>query len=205
VQASTSVDRISTPVASTKERTAVTTPQEFIASALMRERNRAGLTISELARKAAVGKSTLSQLEAGSGNPSLETLWSLATALGIPFWRLVEPVTDTVTVIRVGEGRGIEAAESKYIGTLLSASPKSVCRDIYRISAEPGPPRKSTPHAAGTVEHVILVAGQALVGPIDSPTTLNPGDYMSYRGDAPHIFEALEAGTIATLISESLL
>jgi transcriptional regulator with XRE-family HTH domain len=32
-----------------------------------------------------------SQLEAGNGNPSLETLWSLCVALDIPFARLLEP------------------------------------------------------------------------------------------------------------------
>lgn len=183
----------------------MTTPQEFIATALLRERTKAGLTITELARQAGIGKSTLSLLETGSGNPSLETLWALATALGIPFWRLVEPSLDDVTVIRLGEGNRIEAQDSHYAGTLLSAGTRGVRRDIYRVEAEPGPARRSTPHTAGTIEHVTLIAGKALVGPLNEPLELHPGDYISYRGDQPHIFDALEPGTIATLISETLL
>ena len=31
---------------------------------------------------------------------------------------------------------------------------------------------------------------------------LHPGDYLSYAGDAPHVFEALAPGTSAVLISE---
>jgi transcriptional regulator with XRE-family HTH domain len=183
----------------------MTSPQEFIASALLRERTKAGLTMTELARRAGIGKSTLSLLETGSGNPSLETLWALSTALGIPFWRLVEPSVDAVTVIRVGEGNGIAAEDANYVGTLLSAGTRGVRRDIYRVEAEPGPARRSTPHAAGTIEHVTLVAGRALVGPLNEPIELHPGDYISYRGDQPHLFDALEPGTIATLISETLL
>lgn len=183
----------------------MTTPQEFIAAALVRERTRAGLTLSELARRAEIGKSTLSSLESGNGNPSLETLWALSAALGIPFWRLVEPAAETATVIRLDEGNRITAEGSAYEGTLLSAGSQGVRRDIYRIRAEPGPARRSSPHTAGTMEHVTLVAGRALVGPIDSPVELHPGDYIGYRGDLPHIFDALEPGTIAVLVSESLL
>ena len=31
---------------------------------------------------------------------------------------------------------------------------------------------------------------------------LSPGDYIRYPGDVPHVFEALEPGTRAVLVSE---
>ena len=34
------------------------------------------------------------------------------------------------------------------------------------------------------------------------PVELGPGDYMSYPGDVPHVFEALEPGTLAVMLSE---
>lgn len=49
---------------------------------------------------------------------------------------------------------------------------------------------------------MILSAGQAHVGPSDSPVLLNPGDYLTYPGDAAHVFEATMPGTSAVLISE---
>jgi len=63
------------------------TPISIIANALVRERQRAGLSLAEVARRAGIAKSTLSQLEAGNGNPGIETLWSLCVALNIPFSR----------------------------------------------------------------------------------------------------------------------
>ena len=45
-------------------------PIDRIAASIRRERERTGLSLSELARSAGVAKSTLSQLESGSGNPS---------------------------------------------------------------------------------------------------------------------------------------
>ncbi|MGH3267186.1 MAG: helix-turn-helix domain-containing protein, partial [Trebonia sp.] len=63
----------------------------LVSMSLRRERAKTGLSLTELARRAGIAKSTLSQLESGSGNPSLETLWALANALGVPLSRLIDP------------------------------------------------------------------------------------------------------------------
>lgn len=178
-------------------------PRPVIAAALRRERERAGLSQSELARRASVAKSTLSQLEAGTGNPGVETLWALATALGITFSRLVEPPPDEVRLVRAGEGPRTEAERASYSATLLSSAPPGTRRDLYRLTAEPGRARRSDPHPEGTVEHLVLATGRALAGPVADPVELGPGDYLRYPGDAPHVFDALEPGTSAVLVSES--
>ncbi|WZB72959.1 helix-turn-helix transcriptional regulator [Achromobacter xylosoxidans] len=64
-------------------------PIGLLATALRRERERAGMSLAELARRAGLAKSTLSQLESGTGNPSLETLWALAMALDVQVSRLI--------------------------------------------------------------------------------------------------------------------
>lgn len=177
-------------------------PLDIIARALRRERDNAGLSITDLARRAGIAKSTLSQLESGSGNPSVETLWALAVALGVPLSRLVDPPKPTVTVIRAGEGPVIYSERADYTATLLAASPPNARRDLYVIRAEPGSARNSDPHNPGTVEHVWLGTGRALVGHPDDPVTLSPGDYIAYPGDLPHIFQALEPGTAAVFLME---
>jgi len=173
-----------------------------VAAALKRERTRAGFSLSETARRAEIAKSTLSQLEAGEGNPSIETLWALSTALGVPFSHLVDPPRRVVQVIRAGEGPQFAAGDAAYTASLLSASPANARRDVYLIQAEPGSSRNSDAHGRGTVEHVVISTGRALVGPADAPVELGVGDYMAYPGDEPHVFEGLESGTSAVLISE---
>ncbi|MBL1078610.1 helix-turn-helix transcriptional regulator [Nocardia sp. 2] len=179
------------------------TPQEHIAAALRRERARAGLSLSEVAKRAGIAKSTLSQLESGTGNPSVETLWALCVALGIQFAQLFELPRPRVQVIRAGEGTVVFSEHADYRSILLSAAPPNVRRDFYRITAEPGEPRRSEPHMSGVMEHVVLGAGRARVGLIEAPEELGPGDYVSYPGDLPHVFEALEPGTWATMVLES--
>ncbi|SJN29849.1 putative DNA-binding protein [Microbacterium esteraromaticum] len=176
--------------------------RERIARSLRHERESAGISVSELARRASISKATISQLENGSGNPSVETLWALGDALGIPFATLVEERVSAPRLIRLGDHAGVPSAASPYLATLLSAAAPGVRRDIYLIQAEPGEPRRSLPHHAGTTEHVVLVSGEALIGPAESPELLHPGDYISYQGDAPHIFEAKAARTSAVMVTE---
>lgn len=177
-------------------------PLDALAAALRRERARSGLSLSEVARRAGVSKSTLSQLEAGSGNPSLETLWALCVTLDVPFARLFDPPRPRTQVIRADEGLTVAAAEADYRATLLAAGPPGARRDLYRVDAEPGTARDSEPHMPGVVEHVLLTSGRALVGLTSEPVELRPGDYVAYPGDLPHTFEALAPHTRAVLVTE---
>ncbi|ROO84666.1 XRE family transcriptional regulator [Actinocorallia herbida] len=190
---------------SSEQEPTISTPDIIttIATSLRRERERAGLSLTELARRAKLAKSTLSQLESGTGNPSVETLWALSLALRVPFSRLVEPPLPPVHVIRADEGPYTRSEEAPYGVALLSPCPPGARRDLFRIVAEPGAPRlTTTPHQAGVREHVVLAEGRALVGPVDATVELDPGDYVCYPGDTQHIFEALAPGTTAVMIIE---
>ena len=191
------------PVAASKAPVAASkAPLEVIAASLRRERRRSGLSLTEVARRAGIAKSTLSQLESGTGNPSLETLWAICVALDAPFSRLLDPPRPPIQVIRADEGPTVAAAEADYQATLLAACPPGARRDVYRIQAEPGHARASEPHMPGVLEHVVVGAGRALVGVAGEAAELRPGDYIRYPGDVPHVFQALEAGTRAVLVSE---
>lgn len=174
-----------------------------VAAAVRRERERSGLSLSELARRAGLSKSTLSQVEAAAGNPGVETIWALAAALDVSFATLIDPPEQQVQFVGVDEEPETVAAEgSPYLATLLSAAPNGSRRDLYRIRCEPGTPRRSDPHQAGTVEHVVLVRGRALVGPVTDPVELGVGDYLSYPASVAHTFEALRPGTTAVIVVE---
>jgi transcriptional regulator with XRE-family HTH domain len=177
-------------------------PLAAIAVALRRERERAGLSLTEVARRAGIAKSTLSQLESGTGNPSVETLWALGVALGVPFSQLVEPPAPLVRVVRAGEGTRIHSEHAAFTGVLLSAGSTHVRRDIYIIEIEPGAVRMAEPHIPRSVEHLVVSAGRMRAGPVAAPIELGPGDYATFRGDVPHSYEALETGTWGVQVME---
>jgi transcriptional regulator with XRE-family HTH domain len=177
-------------------------PLTAIAAALRRERERAGLTLSEVARRAGLAKSTLSQLESGTGNPSVETLWALGVALGVPFSQLVDPPAPQVRVVRAGEGAVIQSDQAAFVATLLSAGSPHTRRDLYVIALEPGSVRSAKAHIPGSIEHIVLAAGRMRAGPLGALIELGPGDYATFRGDTPHSYEALAPGTWGMQVME---
>ena len=177
-------------------------PLATIATALRRERERAGISLTELAKRAGLAKSTLSQLESGTGNPSVETLWALGVALGVPFSQLVEPPAPQVRVVRAGEGPRISSGHASFTASLLSAGSPHGRRDLYLFEVEPGPARQADPHLPGSIEHLVVAAGRVRTGPEGSLVDLGPGDYATFRGDVAHSYEALEPGTWVVLVME---
>ncbi|AGZ40154.1 putative transcriptional regulator [Actinoplanes friuliensis DSM 7358] len=177
-------------------------PLSTIAAALRRERERVGISLAELARRAGLAKSTLSQLESGTGNPSVETLWALGVALGVPFSRLVEPPAPPIRVIRAGEGPRLPSDHADFFGTLLAAGSTHARRDLYVVELEPGTGRQAEAHIPGSIEHLVVAAGRIRTGPSGDEVDLGPGDYVMFPGDVPHRYEALEPGSWAILLME---
>lgn len=179
-----------------------TAPLLSMAAAVRRERERHGISLAELARRAGIAKSTLSQLESGAGNPSVETLWALAMVLDVPFSRLVDPPSEPVQVIRSGQGMVLRSDQAPFAATLLSACPPGARRDLHVMTAEPGATRAAHAHLRGTTEHLVVTAGRWRAGPTGSEVELEPGDYARFPGDRPHAYEALAAGSAAVLVME---
>ncbi|AOS62890.1 helix-turn-helix domain-containing protein [Actinoalloteichus hymeniacidonis] len=177
-------------------------PLDIIAAALRRERGRAGLTLSEVARRAGVAKSTLSQLEAGNGNPSVETLWALGVALDVPFSRLVDPPNRPIQVIRADEGLRVRSEQADFDARLLSSCPPGARRDVYTVTLQPDGVRMAEGHLPGTVEHLVVAAGALRAGPVDQVVELGRGDYLSFPGDVPHLYEATAIDTSIVLVME---
>ena len=156
-------------------------------------RMQAGLTLADLAAAAGLGKSTLAQLESGKANPSVETLWALATALRVPFARIVEEERPAMRVVRAVDVPAMHSAEAPgWAGRMLSASHARGTFDLYSLELDAGTIRNADPHHAGVVEHLVVVVGRLRVGPQTGPVELGPGDLVTFGADVPHVYEALE-------------
>jgi len=161
-----------------------------------------GMSLGELATRAGLGKSTLSMLEAGKGNPSIETLLAVAAALQVPFGQLVEPAAPRVQVIRAGEGIHVAAEGSALHVELLTSSNRRAGFELYVLESEPGAAHAAKPHIGGAVEHLLILSGRMRVGPVDGAVEIGPGDLATFAGDVEHRYETLEPGTRAVMLME---
>jgi transcriptional regulator with XRE-family HTH domain len=165
-----------------------------------RLRERAGLSLRELATRAALSTSTLSNLEAGTGNPGVETLVHISGALGVPFSELVMPHEPDVLVQRADQGVVVEAAGADFTSRLLLAANGRSVTEVYEATMEPGELYRAEPHLPGVTESVIVIRGQMRAGPIDATVELAPGDRATFAADQLHSYQALTPGTRAVLV-----
>lgn len=175
----------------------------LVSRSIVRERNRAGLSLSALAEKAGIAKSTLSQLEAGQGNPSLETLWSIATALDVPFNFLFEAPLPRTNLVRASEGEAISSNLSAHSATLLADCPPNRQRVLYRLELKGGAIRNVDPHHQGTIEHAFVCSGTVRLGPIGQEEEIGPGDYFRYPADETHHYESLTETSLLLIVMDT--
>jgi transcriptional regulator with XRE-family HTH domain len=168
-----------------------------------RLRTQKGWSLERAAKAAGIGKSTFAQLETGTSNPSLETLWAVAMAFDVPIGSLIGSVHGLSRLVTPADRSRLQSDSHTYqIQMLLSLGPLRGV-EISLLEIEPGPPRLSQPHLQGSVEHVFMIQGALRVSPGDRDASdLREGDLFSFSGEVVHSYEALEPGTRGLIIMQ---
>src|SRR5205807_4683711 len=136
-----------------------------------------GLSLSDLARKSLVAKATLSALEAGRGNPTIETIGAIANALGVPSSDLLAEPEVAVLVVRAGQRARVPGTDD--IVFLERVVGRSII-ELYELSCPPGSRRDVAPRGPGVVEHVLVTRGRLVTGTADEPVELRVGDFAQF-------------------------
>jgi transcriptional regulator with XRE-family HTH domain len=168
---------------------------EVIAANLHRLRTARRLSLATLAARADVAKATLANLEQGRGNPTIETLWSLALGLGVAFSDLLEDRRETtMVVVRAQQGAHVRGSTpgGQLDLRLLDRIERGGLVEVFDMFLPAGTEHLGGPHGSGVVERVFLYTGTITVGPAVDPLTLGPGDYARYSGDRPHVYRSAD-------------
>jgi transcriptional regulator with XRE-family HTH domain len=167
-----------------------------VARALRTHREARGLSLTQTATRAGLSKTILSTIEAGAGNPSLETLWRIARALDVTLGTLLgddDPVLSRV--IRFAD-RELVASESGMQSRLIYGDGRARRVETLDMELEPGMAYASAPHAPGTEELVICLSGSMTVGPDGFEVELGERDALHFAADVPHGYRS-EDGCLA--------
>lgn len=161
---------------------------------LRRIRNERNMSLSELARRSGIAKATLSTLETGLGNPTVQTLSDLSDALGVFPGDLI--ADRTPQLLRTDDSEIIESEGTRgRLVTRISAS----AVDVYEVTFIEGIPHMSVLHVPGAWEHVYLISGRLHLGFDDNEVILEAGDSIRYPLEEGVGITALE-GNAKTLL-----
>ena len=149
-----------------------------------------GLSLSELARRASVGKGTLSEIESGHRNPTVETLYAICEPLGTPLTALL------------GEDPGVASASAQGLRTVLLSVRHLPERTVEVFRAEfPADADHTSPgHGPGVTEHLTIVSGAMRVGPVGHETTVETGETFTWSSAGPHRYTTVRGPGEAVLV-----
>ncbi len=152
-----------------------------IGKQIRERRNEVGLSLRDLGKLAGVTASFLSQVENDQVSPSLSSLQSIATALNVPMFSLLND-SPNGNVVRAAECRRLAFEESNISYDLLTAD-FSRQMMAYRIQIEPFARRVAQKLAKPTEQwmHVIQGRLQIMIGA--ETYHLEVGDTVYYDGD----------------------
>jgi transcriptional regulator with XRE-family HTH domain len=167
------------------------------------------MTLSALAAQAGVAKSTLSLIERGQGNPSIDTVWALAAALGVPFASLFhdEPSADDVLVVRADDAAivAVDDAGLRSQGLVirhLLTRPGHALTEVYTLELEEGAVRHAEPHVSGLFEHLVVGRGTIEISTESFSHEASAGDLISFRADRPHSYRVIEGPVLLVSVHE---
>jgi transcriptional regulator with XRE-family HTH domain len=161
-----------------------------IAANVRRRREAAGLSLAQLAELAGIAKGTVSAIEAGEANPTVDTVYALAAALGCAMAELLADAPDPMLVEVRGGGprKRMGALDGRLLQRFTPTGPV----EVFQVSLANRRTVRSQPHAQGVYEHVWVAAGRIRLGPTEDPFELVPGDYVCFAGWREHDYRALE-------------
>jgi len=160
---------------------------------LRRLRTRQGHSLERLAKRSGVSRAMLSQIETGKSAPTINLLWKVATALGVPFATLLDSqkIHGTV-VLRADDAKVLASHDGRFTSRALFPFDGERKVEFYELRLAPNHVEHADPHAAGTVENIVVTRGRIEVrSGRDSPSVLEQGDAILFEADVPHSYRNL--------------
>jgi XRE family transcriptional regulator, regulator of sulfur utilization len=153
------------------------------------ERRRRRLSLEDLAARAGVSRSMLSDVERGGKAPTVLVLDRIATGLDTSIARLLgEERSSRVVVMRRGE-QDVAHDPSGWERVILSPVLRGVEFELMRTTIPGGVDAGAfSPHAAGSREYLAMERGTLMLTLDGTPFALRAGDSVYYAGDCWHAF-----------------
>lgn len=157
---------------------------KIIAHNLKRIRSERNLSQGQLADLAGISKVIISQIEKGDSNPTINTIWKLTGALGLPYTSLLE--MEEVRAVHIKSKEASELVEDGY--HIFSYYPKNAERnfEIYRIEMDIGCDHSSIGHSTNSFEYVVVNEGTITIHVGENEYALEKNDALYFNGSLPH-------------------
>ena len=153
---------------------------------LHRVRKQKGLSLEKVADVTGVSKGMLHQIERGEAQPTVTTLWKIATGLNISFSSLLKEDEAVVSVVKPPETPDVTEDNGKCKVFLLFPFDPQTRFEIFTIVLSPTGSYVSSPHNSGVQEFITVTSGEFHLQIGDEMYTLPAGHAIRFAGNVVH-------------------
>lgn len=159
-------------------------------------RKQKNLSLDKVAELTGVSKGMLAQIEKGASNPTVSTLWKIATGLNVSFSYFMEEDKEETLLIHRSDIKPLTENDDKMKVYPLFAYDNTRRFEVFTIDLEAGCNHRSLPHNEGTEEYIIVTDGEMEVDVDNSTYKLSCGDGIRYLANKPHCYRNRTKNTV---------
>ena len=171
-----------------------------IGESINKERSAKNLTIEQLANNIGISRLTLSKIEHGEANPTINIIWKLCNELNITLAELADH-KEEISLARANSENFLESKDKSFKIDFVFREEKAQTIETFRIYLSPNNKTMLTEkHNKGSVEIITVMEGEVLIKIEEEEFILEKFDSLRFEGDKNHSYKNLSQG-ITTLNS----
>jgi transcriptional regulator with XRE-family HTH domain len=162
----------------------------IVGTNLRRLRKERSLSLEALARASGVSRAMLGQIELGQSAPTINVLWKISRALGVPFSTLISTqATNATAVMPIAKARVLTSHDGAFRSRPLfpSGEPRNV--EFYELKLAARSIERASAHPPGTLENLVVAKGAIDILVADDVHHLDTGDAILFEADVPHDYK----------------
>ncbi|WP_309244060.1 XRE family transcriptional regulator [Paenibacillus sp. GbtcB18] len=156
---------------------------------LERIRKKKGLSLDKVSELTGVSKGMLYQIERGDSQPTITTVWKIATGLHVSFSSLIAEEDLAVSVVSPSASPVLSEDDGKCRVYVLFPFDAQTRFETFTIVLDAGGGYFSSPHNEGVHEYITVVSGSFTLQLGDESYTLSQGKAIRFSGHVPHRYK----------------
>jgi XRE family transcriptional regulator, regulator of sulfur utilization len=161
---------------------------KIIALNLKELRTERNLTLGQLSKISGISKAMLSDIEKGSSNPTINTIWKIANGLNVPYTKLMEGVEKESTIIRKAE-TVMQTGETEHYRVYCYFRSTPVRNfELFYVELDAQSCNASIGHSEKSQEYIYIIQGELALQTETGDYTLNEGDSFAFDSSISHTY-----------------
>ncbi len=158
---------------------------------LRRLRNQRGHSLERLSQLSGVSRAMLGQIELGQSAPTINVLWKISSALGVPFSALITARgTAGPQVLRGEQAKMLTSHDGTFTSRALFPFDEPRRVEFYELHLAPGGVERADAHNPGTTENLVVARGEVEIEVAGRRELLGTGDAIVFEADVPHVYRS---------------